>query len=145
MRVQQVRNIGVIEDNAPVSANEWEEIKKSGDNAVKKWIDNAMSYRSCVIVLIGSETANRPWVKYEIEKAWNTGKGLFGIYIHNLKDPRTGICKQGENPFDQFTVGNSDAKLSTYVKCYNPKANDAYSDIAANIESWIEAAINARQ
>ena len=28
MRVQQIRNIGIIEGNTPVSANEWEEIKR---------------------------------------------------------------------------------------------------------------------
>ncbi len=53
MRVQLVRNMGVIEGNTPVSANDWEEIKKKGDDAVKKWIDDNMNYRSCVIVLVG--------------------------------------------------------------------------------------------
>lgn len=58
--------------------------------AIKKWINDNMDYRSCVVVLVGEETANRYWVKYEIKKAWNDGKGLLGIYIHNLKDPRHG-------------------------------------------------------
>jgi hypothetical protein len=30
MRVQQIRNMGVIEGNAAVSANTWEEVKKKG-------------------------------------------------------------------------------------------------------------------
>ena len=30
MRVQQIRNIGMLEDNSPVSPNEWEKIKRSG-------------------------------------------------------------------------------------------------------------------
>jgi hypothetical protein len=143
MRVQQIRNIGVLEGNTPVSPNEWETIKKSGDKAVEKWINDNMNYKSCVIVLVGEETANRPWVKYEIKKAWEIGKGLLGIYIHNINDPRTGTCRQGKNPFEQFTVG--DKKLSELVKCYNPNSNDAYNDIAEHIDSWIEAAIRARQ
>jgi hypothetical protein len=143
MRVQQIRNIGVLEGNTPVSPNEWETIKKSGDKAVEKWINDNMNYKSCVIVLVGEETANRPWVKYEIKKAWEIGKGLLGIYIHNIKDPRTGTCRQGKNPFEQFTVG--DKKLSELVKCYNPNSNDAYNDIAEHIDSWIEAAIKVRQ
>ena len=143
MRTQQVRNIGVIEGNTPVSANEWESVKKKGDTAIRGWIDNAMKNRSCVIVLVGSETANRKWVKYEIKKAWTDGKGLLGIYIHNLKDPNTGTGKQGANPFDSFTVG--DKKLSALVKCYNPKPTDAYSDISNNISDWIEAAIASRK
>lgn len=41
-----------------------------------------------MVVLIGEDTAKRKWVKYEIKKAWNEGKGVLGIYIHNLKDPK---------------------------------------------------------
>lgn len=144
MRVQQIRNIGALEDNQPVSANEWEEVKKKGDAAIKKWIDDNMAYRSCVVVLVGEETAQRPWVKYEIEKAWNEGKGVLGIHIHNLKCPRNGTCRKGANPFDGFTFQNG-TKLSSVVKCYDPKATDAYNDIKDNMETWIEAAIQARK
>ena len=104
MRVQQIRNIGMLEDNSPVSPNEWEKIKRSGDREIEKWIDNNMKYRSCVVVLIGTETASRPWVQYEIRKAWADGKGLLGIYIHNIRDPRMGICRKGANPFAQFEL-----------------------------------------
>jgi len=68
MRTQQVRNIGVIEGNKPVSANEWETARKT-PGGIEKWIDDNMKYKSCVIVLVGSETAQRPWVQYEIRKA----------------------------------------------------------------------------
>ncbi|MDP2301046.1 MAG: TIR domain-containing protein [Ignavibacteria bacterium] len=145
MRVQQIRNIGSLEENKPVSVNDWEQIKKGGDKSIEKWIDDNMKYKSCVVVLVGSSTANRQWVKYEIGKAWNDGKGLVGIYIHNLKCPRNGTCSQGSNPFDTFTFKDSDKKLSSVVKCYNPKSSDAYNDIAANIEIWVEEAINNRK
>lgn len=144
MRVQQIRNIGAIEDNKPVSSNDWEEVKKKGDAGIKKWINDNMDYRSCVVVLIGEQTANRPWVKYEIEKAWNDGKGLLGIHIHNLKCPRNGTCSRGSNPFDQFNLKDG-RKLSSIVKCYNPDSTDAYNNIKNNIESWIEDAIAARK
>ncbi len=75
MRVQQVRNMGTLEENKPVSVNEWEQVKKGGDATIEKWIDDNMKYRSCVVVLVGEETANRKWVKHEIKKAWNDGKG----------------------------------------------------------------------
>lgn len=148
MRVQQIRNIGALEDNKPVATNEWEEIKRKGKGAIEKWINDNMSYRSCIVVLVGEETANRPWVKYEIQKAWDDGKGLLGINIHNIKCPRNGTCKQGINPFEQFffTSGpNVGEKLSKFVKCYNPNPKDAYNDIANNIEKWIEEAILSRK
>ncbi len=142
MRVQQIRNIGVIEGNEPVSKNDWEEIRKN-DDAVKKWIDDNMKYKSCVVVLVGEETAKRPWVKYEIKKAWKDGKGLLGIHIHNIKCPRTGTCNKGSNPFDQFTFDDR-SKLSSIVKCYNPNSYDAYNNISDNIADWIDEAISAR-
>lgn len=143
-RVHQIRNIGAIEENKPVSANNWEEVKRKGDASIEKWIDDNMNYRSCVIVLIGEQTANRKWVKHEIKKAWNEGKGLFGIYIHNLKDPRTGVCRQGANPFDQFTFKDG-TKLSSKVKCYNPNSTSPNMEIILNLEDWIEKAINDRK
>ena len=145
MRVQLVRHIGVFEGNEPVSKNNWEELKRKGKRAIKEWIDNNMKNRSCVVVLIGSETANREWVDYEIEKAWNDGKGLVGIYIHNLKCPNTGKDKKGNNPFENFTLDNGKKKLSTVVKTYNPSFLNAYNDIEKNIDNLIEEAIEIRK
>lgn len=144
MRVQQIRNIGALEDNKPVSTPGWEEVKRKGDNSIKKWIDDNMAYRSCVVVLVGEETANRKWVKYEIEKAWEEGKGLLGIYIHNINCARNGTCKKGSNPFDEFTFKDG-RKLSSVVKCYNPNVLYAYADIRDNLEVWVEDAIQARK
>jgi hypothetical protein len=143
MRVQLIRNMGMIDGNPPASPNEWETVVRNGESAIKRWIDSAMNYRTCVIVLIGSETASRKWVKYEIEKAWKEGKGLFGIYIHNLKDTKAGVSKKGANPFDQFTIGGK--AMSSIVRCYDPNGFDAYNDIRNNIDGWIETAINQRQ
>lgn len=143
MRVQQIRNIGVVEGNKPVAPNNWEQIKRS-EYAVKKWIDDNMKYKSCVVVLVGSETASRKWVDYEIRKAWNEGKGIFGVYIHNLKDPRTGTCRKGANPFDNVLLKNGQ-KLSSLVPCYDPNSWGAYNDIAKNLENWVEKAILAQR
>ncbi len=99
MRVQQVRNIGSIEGNSPTTPNEWEQLKRTGKAAVENWINENMKYKRCVIVLIGTETYSRPWIKYEIEKAWNDGKALLGIYIHNLKCPRKWHFKKRQKSF----------------------------------------------
>lgn len=145
MRVQQIRNIGVIEGNEPVSKNDWEQARRT-PGGIEKWIDENMKYKSCVVVLVGSETAHRPWVKYEIAKGWNDGKKIVGIYIHNLRDPRSssvppyfGMCTQGQNPFTQITLKNG-SSLAKYVACHNPAPNNAYNDIARNLTGWIEKA-----
>lgn len=143
-RVQQIRNMGVLEGNEPVSANTWETVKKGGDKAIEKWIDDNMNYKNCVVVLVGEETHKRPWIKYEIKKAWEDGKGLVGIYIHNLKDPKTGKCSKGINPFEQFTFEDK-TKLSSVVSCHNPDPSDTYNDIKNNLGKWIEKAIKNRE
>lgn len=144
MRVQQVRNIGSIEGNSPTNPNEWEQLKRTGKAAVENWIDNNMKYKRCVVVLIGAETANRYWVEYEIKKAWDEGRALIGVYIHNLKCPRNGVSKKGKNPFDNFTLDNG-AKLSSVIPCYDPNPNGAYNDISTNIGNWIGSAISNKR
>jgi hypothetical protein len=143
MRVQQIRNIGMIDDNSPASTNEWEQVKRGGDAAIRRWIDDNMNYKRCVVVMIGTETAARPWVRYEIEKAWRDGRGLMGIYIHNLKCPRNGTSGRGPNPFDAIKCGMP-YPLSAYVPCYDPPYNNAYGHIAANLAVWIDDAIARR-
>ena len=140
MRVQQIRNIGSLDGNPPTSPNEWETLKRTGKKAVENWIDQNMKYKRCIIVLIGSETASRPWVQYEIIKAWNDGKALLGIHIHNLKCPRSGTSRKGTNPFDLIKFDNGRA-MSSLVPCYDPNSSNAYQDIANNISRWIESAI----
>lgn len=105
--------------NQPCSDNDWEEVKKGGDVAVQAWIDGQLSGRSCALVLIGKDTAGRKWIKYEIEKAWNDGKGLVGVYIHNLLDASSNQTTKGRNPFEDFTMKRDDAK--TYDPPYTTR------------------------
>jgi hypothetical protein len=103
-RTQQVRNIGFIEGNKPVAANAWEQVKRGGDSAIENWITSQLSGRSCTVVLVGSETANRKWVQHEIVESWNARKGIVGIRVHNLKDSNGRQSTAGPNPFDKITV-----------------------------------------
>jgi len=141
-RAAQVRNMGVVEGNEPVSDNDWEQIVRGGDEAIKRWIDEQMKDRSCCIVLIGSQTAGRKWIKYEIEKAWNDGRGLLGIHIHNLKDQDRKTCSKGRNPFEDFPLGNR--RLSDIVKAYDPPSWNAYDHIKQHLADWVEEAILIR-
>jgi hypothetical protein len=68
-RASQVRNIGVVDGNQPVSDNDWETITSKGESAIKNWIDGQLDMRSCVVVLVGTETSTRKWIEYEIERS----------------------------------------------------------------------------
>lgn len=141
MRVQMIRNMGVVTGDEPVEPNVWETLKKA-DSSVEAWIEKNMKDKEAVIVLIGAATAGRKWVKYEMKRAWELGKPLFGIYIHNLKSMNEGASKKGENPFDAFTFKHNGAVIRPAV--YEPKSHDAYNDIKDNIAAWISAAKRQR-
>src|SRR5271155_2265412 len=86
-RTNVVRNSGVVEGTAAAGfhdASLWEEAKKKGDAEVKRLIDKALFGTSVTVVLIGSQTANRKYVGYEIEKSIAVGNGLLGVRIHQM-------------------------------------------------------------
>lgn len=146
-RASQVRNMGVIEGNQPASDNDWEKVAAGGDAEIKKWIDDQLKGRSCAIILIGEHTAGRKWINYEISTAWNEGKGLLGIHIHQLKDLDGRQSQKGGNPFDYVTFTKSGEKLSTVAPTHNPPHNDSkesYAYIKQNLANWIEDAIEIR-
>ena len=147
-RASQVRNMGVIEGNRPVSDNDWEQIKKGGDKAIQNWIDGQLKGKSCTIVLIGAKTAQRKWIDYEIEKSWNDGKGVLGVYVHNLLDADKNKSAKGENPFAHFTMKRDEKKLSSIVKAYDPpysNSKNVYAYIKENLATWVEDAISIRE
>lgn len=146
-RTQQIRNINALEGGAVCTPNAWEEIKRKGDKAIEDWIDNNMYGKSCVVVLVGSQTANRPWVRREIVKGWDAGKGVLGIRIHRLLDTKSLSSTVGDNPFDRIIHGPSKRKLSAIVPLKSPSGADSrevYATIKDNIENWIEGAIRIR-
>jgi hypothetical protein len=147
-RTQQVRNINALEGNPLATPNGWEEVKRKGDAAIEKWIDEEMAGRSCAIVLVGAQTASRKWVIYEISKAWNDGRGVLGIRINKLLNNNGQSSAAGPNPFDNVTFNKTQKMLSTIAPLKSPAGADSkatYATIAANIEPWIEEAINIRK
>ena len=82
-----------------------------------------MKYRSCTVVLVGTNAANRKWINHEIVKSWNDGMGVVGIHIHGLEDSDGNVSQMGRNPFEYISYGDTGKKLSSIVKCYNPDSH----------------------
>lgn len=142
-RASQIRNMGAVDDSSTFSDNDWEEVRYKDDISIKKWIDEQMAMRSCVVVLIGKTTSTRKWVKYEIEKVYELGKGIVGIYIHGLKDNKGDQTEKGTSPFYNIFT-NDGERLSKYVTCYDSPyklSKFVYEDIKNNIDDLIENAI----
>lgn len=68
----------------------WEEAKKQGPVAIKRMINGALDGSSVTCVLIGQETWQRPWVRYEILKSMARGNGILGVRIHDVGFGSTG-------------------------------------------------------
>lgn len=147
-RVATIRNMGVIEGNKALSDNDWQQVRRGGDAAIKQWIQRQMSRRSCTIVLIGEDTAFRPWVNFEIREAWRKRHmGLFGIRIHNLLDRDGSYGTEGPNPFKyiRLTGGETFADLFDVHDPLGWDSKDVYADIEENLTSWVEWAIRQRK
>ena len=155
-RTSQVREIGTIEGNKPVTDNDWETVKGGGDVAIKRWIVGEMYNRSCTVVLVGTKTAERRWIKHEIIESWNQGMGVVGIRIHGLKDKSGRTAAMGRNPFDYITYEGGMAAtpsllrspaLSSVVKCYDPtgqSSREKYDWISRYLANVVEQAIGIR-
>lgn len=137
-RASQVRNNYVtkdgIEEAGYIDAASWESVKKKGDDEVKKWIQNQLYGTSVSAVLIGAETSTRDWVMYELVESLNRGNGLFGIYIHNIKDSSKRTDRMGSNPLSLLTYNQK--SIGHLLMTYDWVYNDGYNNFAA----WVEQA-----
>ena len=143
-RVNQVRNSWLTQGNTTADFWDdasWEKVKKQGDQAIKSWINRQMKGTSVTVVLIGFETSNRKYVKYEIQKSYEENKGILGIRIHNLKNQYGYTDYQGANPLDILAVNGTplsqiQSGYDNLYKTYDWDLDNGYH----NIGNWIEEA-----
>ena len=155
-RVNQIRNMGVVNNVGFKDEAEFEAVKRKGEQAIKNWIDNQMQGTSVTAILIGSSTYKRRFVHYEIEQAIKNDKGIIGIHVNQLKD-QAGKTENtfGRNPLDWHKIvqplfwgGDHVIRAADYYKTYEPSGFglpglillDAYDQIKNNIQDWIEKA-----
>jgi len=119
-RANVVRNSWVTKPDREaagfIDASEFEEIKRQGEKAVKQWIDNQLEGTSVTVVLIGTETYLRDWVRYEIVKSFDRGNALLGVYIHNIKNQFEMTYIKGPNPFEYVGVYIDENGNGTYCE-----------------------------
>jgi len=88
-RAMVVRNSWVTQGREAagfIDAAEFEKLKRTGDAAVKKWIDGQLTGTSVTVVLVGAATCSSNWVAYEIQRSKELGHGLIGIDISKIKN-----------------------------------------------------------
>ncbi len=140
IRVSQVRNSSVFQKGEVepfLDKVEWEAIKQD-DAKIINWIEKQMSGTSVLVVLIGANTYNRKWVRYEIIKAHRENRGIVGIHIHQIKNFQSETSTKGINPLSQI-YDDIDGKEVCFDELY-----DTYDwiddDGRENMRTWIEQA-----
>lgn len=116
----------------------WEEVKKKGEEAIRRWIDKQLEGTSVTAVLIGAETSGRKYVTYEIIKSHEKGNGLLGVYIHNIKDQDGDVDSRGKNPFDDIYI-EEDGRRVYFPEMY-PTYDWVYSKGYDSFGNWVEEA-----
>jgi hypothetical protein len=143
-RVNQVRNSWLLRagNEAPpfFDKADFEDAKRRA-GGIKNWIDDQLAGASVTAVLFGAETYDREWVRYEINRSFELGKGLLAIDIHRLKDPRRGADMQGRNPLQYWGIDRNGRRMTfdEIYKTYDWVIQNGY----ANIGEWVEAAARA--
>lgn len=100
-RANQVRNSNVV--TGPDVAgffdhSEYEEAKKEGRAGIERMIRRHLERTTVTVVLIGIYTAERHWVKFEIEESAKRKNGFLGVYIHHLKNQKGQTSSRGAKP-----------------------------------------------
>lgn len=100
-RANQVRNSNAV--SGPEVAgffdhSEYEEAKKAGKDAIAKMSCHHLRNTSVTVVLIGTHTSARPWVRFEIRESADRKNGFLGIYIHHLKNQKSQTSRRGSKP-----------------------------------------------
>jgi hypothetical protein len=141
-RANIVRNSWVTKPNTEaagfVDSADFEKVEKDGQAAIEKWIRDQLYGTSVTVVLIGSDTSTRDYVKYELQQSYTRGNGMLGIYIHQIKDFNGNTSAKGSNHFGAIgkDAMGKDVFFSTDYPCYDWKDDDGYNNMGA----WIEDA-----
>lgn len=135
-RVGQVRNSWVAqkgESNKFMDAAAWEGVRRKGHAAVKAWIDRELTGTSVTVVLIGQQTASRPFVRYEIEESFRRKNGLLGIHIHRIRHSDKKASRKGRNPLDDFNA----LVDHPWLGIFGHKIEKPFSEIFQTFD-WVE-------
>lgn len=89
VRAMNVRNSNVISGalkSGFIDKADFEKVERQGDAAIKAWIDTQLEGTTVTVVLIGENTDQSRWVKYEIAQSIARGNGILTIDISKIED-----------------------------------------------------------
>jgi hypothetical protein len=97
----------------------WESKKLEGDAALKGLIREGVSNTSVVCVLVGSQTWDRRWTRYEIARAVIDERGLLAVHLNSIKHHVTRTPhSRGANPLEFMAVAKEQQNAFAPAKYY---------------------------
>jgi hypothetical protein len=82
----------------------WEAAKNTSPSSLKRLIDAELEGTTVTVILIGTLTWARRWVRYEIFKSLHRANQVIGININSIKGKDQNTKPQGPNPFNNLAL-----------------------------------------
>jgi len=107
-RANVVRNHWITKEHRQEAgyfdASLWETTRKQGPAALKRLINGGLDGTSVTCALIGSQTYERAWVRYELLKSFKKGNKLLGVHINSIAGKNQQTKPLGPNPLEYVGV-----------------------------------------
>jgi len=121
---------------------------RESTEVLKRFLREGLSNTSVTCVLVGSETALRRWVRYEIFQSFIRGNGLLAVRIHGIADLNKQTSNAGADPFGSlaFTIDGDRLQFKEYMANGWQLARDVPSmpltDVAYNLGTLTNHSMN---
>ena len=137
MRVNVVRNAwkvvrpdSLLAGRTFYDSSLWERRQIEDPETVKRVIREGVGYTSAVCVLVGTETATRRWVRYEIARAVIDKRGLLAVHLNGIRHHQFLVQHvRGSNALAQMAVGK--------VQPYNALLPPVYYLFEYTPQGWV--------
>lgn len=142
-RAQVVKNSWVTrerEDAGFFDSSAFEKAERTNDDTLKAFLNKSIDGSSVVCALVGTDTASRRWVRYEIQRGVWDGRGILAVRIHTISHFTKGTTTAGTNPLDLLGVhveAKTDGKSVRLIERASTTASWSYSsDFTKVLPKW---------
>lgn len=119
-----------------------EAAKTESPERLRALIRGRIKGTSCTVVLIGAQTAQRRFVRYEIAESVVQGNALVGVRVHGIKDARGQADRAGANPFTRTeALGFYAPYAGLKIPIYRWNRDKGYE----NLGDWVEQAVRKQR
>jgi hypothetical protein len=117
MRAQVIKNAWVTQnrvDSGFFDKSAFERAKIENPDNLRRFLTGKLDGTSVTCACVGAQTFARPWVRYEILRSVQLGKGLLGVRLDRVKCAQqvrqgfSGYEKSGASPFDHLALSRKD-------------------------------------